>query len=275
MPNTDATLRVTMAYATAPTWEAARDMLAQDPSHLLLTDRAEQLLQATITATTFANPNEPTHAAVLQDRLAFLRRARVAGVAQAWAERGATAAPVAADPAVLPQRVGEWLDTPTYLDQRAFLSAHRELLDPLVDRIMAALIAQFTGKENEKFLRASWKWLQSARQSGLDAGWQTFCEAMGIMGDPAAAERLLQTLLDWLNTSSFDEQRSFLAMHSELLNPYVDKMLDALAEQYSGQKEEKFLRAAQIWLQRARQSGLEAGWHAFQLALAYDQPQNL
>ncbi len=273
MANTDPLLRAVLAYATAPTWETARDLLARDPDHML-TDRAEQLLKATITATTVITPDNPTYTALLQDRQTFLQRARAAGIDAAWAERQTRATPVASDPLKLPDMVREWLSTPTYLDQRAFLASHQALLDPLVDRIMAALLAQLTGSENERFVRASWQWLQRARQDGLDAGWQVFCDAMGIMGDPAAAERLLQTLLDWLNTATFDDQRAFLASHPDLLNRHVDTMLEALTAQYAGQKDqERFLRASQIWLQRARQSGLDAGWQAFQIALAYDQPE--
>ena len=98
---------------------------------------------------------------------------------------------------------------------------------------------------------------------------------MDILGDPQAAERLLQTLIDWLNTGTFDDQRTFLATHPDLLNPHVDTMLESMAAQYAGQKEERFLRASMLWLQRARQSGLDSGWQAFQLALAYDQPQQI
>ena len=275
MANTDPLLSAVLAYATAPSWEAARDMLTNNATQLM-SDRAEQLLQATISATRVIAPANPSYSALLQDRQSFLKRARVIGVNPAWVERRSpTNSHVAADPMALPGTVEAWLNTPTYLDQRTYLAAHLELLDPLVDRLMAALIANFQGKENEKFLQASWLWLQRARKDGLDAGWQAFCQAMDIMGDPQAAERLLQTLLDWLNTNSFDEQRAFLASHPDLLNPHVDTMLESMAAQYPGQKEERFLRASLVWLQRARQSGLDAGWQAFQFALAFDQPQNI
>lgn len=279
MANTDPLLRPVLAYATTQSWEAARDMLARDPNQML-TDRAEQLLRGTITATLVIAPANQAYTALLQDRRDFLIRAREIGVVAAWAERQVPAtvpptAPAAVDPLSLPRLVGEWLDTPTYLDQRAYLASHQGLLDPLVDGIMASLVKEYSGKENERFLQASWQWLQRARTNGLEAGWQTFCQAMGIASDPDAAERMMHLLLDWLNTPSFDEQRSFLSEHPELLTPHVDILLESLVRQYAGQKEERLLRASLIWLQRARKHGLDAGWHAFQVAMVYDQPQSI
>jgi hypothetical protein len=274
---TDPLLRDVMAYATTQSWETARDILANN-SAKLLSDRAEQLLHSTVVSMQFLGTGNPTAGALLREREAFLQRARAIGIAAAWAERHPTqaaAAATATDPLALPGLVGNWLDTRTYADQRAFLASHLALLDPLTDRIMTTLIVQFQGKDNEQFLHASLVWLQTARASGLDAGWRAFCQEMGIPADPAEAERLLQLVLDWLNSQTFGEMYDFLKGHPELLKPQADSILEALAAQYAGQKEEKLLRASQLWLQRSRQDGMEAGWQAFQLALLYDQPQSI
>jgi hypothetical protein len=274
MANTDPLLRSVLAYATAPTWEAARDLLARNPA--LLSDRAVQLMQGIAKAMAAMQPAN-TQVTLLQDRLTFMQRALAVGVNAAWDERKAKAPPqVAADPMQLPMLVGNWLDTPTYQQQRDFLASHLELLDPLVDRIMAALVQQFAGKDNEKFLRASWQWLQRARTDGLDAGWQLFCQQMGLVDNSPAMQQLLQTLLDWLNTPTFEDQRAFLASHPTLLDPAVDTLLEHLIVQYAGQpQQERLLRASLVWIQKARQSGLDAGWMAFQIAMTNNQPQSI
>jgi hypothetical protein len=275
MPNTDPLLSEVFKYATTPRWEDARDMLARKPEQLL-TDKAAQYLHAMVLSNRIIAPTNPAAGALVEEREAFLQRARTVGVAAAWAERQAPqAAP--SDLINLPHMVADWLKTPTFPEQRAYLATHLALLDPLADNIMGALLRQFNGSENDlRFLQASAIWLQRARQSGLDAGWEAFCQVMNIPPDTGEAERLMQMLLDWLNTKTYGDQRAFLESHPDLLNPTVDRLMEVLLDQFQGKREAVFLRASQIWLQRARTSGLEAGWQAFQLALQFEQPpQNL
>ncbi len=81
----------------------------------------------------------------------------------------------------LPQHVLDWLNTPSFQEQREYLAAHRELLDTKAEEILSTLIAQYHGQaEQERFLRASLVWLQRARIDGLDAGWAAFCRSFGI-----------------------------------------------------------------------------------------------
>lgn len=271
MPNTDPLLRYVFQYTTAPRWEDARDMLARNPEQML-TDKAGQYLHAMVLSNRIIAPTNPASGALVEEREAFLQRARAVGVAAAWAERQAPKAD-STDLMNLPAMIAEWLKTPTFPEQRAFLATHLALLDPLADTILGSLIRQFTGSENDlRFLQASAIWLQRARQSGLDAGWEAFCQAMNIPPDSGEAERLMQLLLDWLNTKTYGDQRAFLESHPDLLQPNVDRLMDALLQQFAGQREAIFLRASQIWLQRARTNGYEAGWQAFQLALAFEQP---
>ncbi len=81
----------------------------------------------------------------------------------------------------LPQHVLDWLNTPSFREQREYLAAHRELLDAQAEKILATLIEQYHGQaEQERFLRASLVWLQRARVDGLDAGWAAFCQSFGM-----------------------------------------------------------------------------------------------
>ncbi len=81
----------------------------------------------------------------------------------------------------LPQHVLDWLNTPSFREQREYLAAHRELLDTQAESILSTLIDQYHGQaEQERFLRASLVWLQRARIDGLDAGWAAFCQSFGI-----------------------------------------------------------------------------------------------
>ncbi|MBA2679149.1 MAG: hypothetical protein H0U76_12225 [Ktedonobacteraceae bacterium] len=88
MPNTDPMLRPMLAYANAPTWEAAYDLLKADPGHLL-SDNGARHLHNHVIASEFMAQEQPTLRAYVEQarqREAFHIRARAIGLENAWAE---------------------------------------------------------------------------------------------------------------------------------------------------------------------------------------------
>ena len=177
-----------------------------------------------------------------------------------------------------------WLNTPTYLDQRAMLNERSEILGERSERLLQALIAQHQGEEAEPFLQASLTWLQQARNHGLAEGWRAFCQAMHLPPDlaeglphpdEADVRKLIDVLNRWLNTPTYTAMRDDLADHPELLDPRTDTLLEAIITQYQGQDAERYLRASLHWLQTTRSAGGDAGWLAFQQAMDMHQEDGL
>ncbi len=282
---TDPMLRPVLAYATAGTWDKAYDILKQNRASLL-TARGRELMHSSVVSATFLAADQPNmrgYADGLIARETFLARACEIGLEKAWAERqqspGGVPNVVSTAEWTLDQlekSLVDWLNKENYLDQRAMLADHPELLDPRIDGLLSNIIMQYKGQRQERYLRASLQWIQITRSSGQAAGWSAFCQAMELPNfddesEAAVMRGIMEQLGHWLDTPTYTEQRQYLVEHPALLDPRTDAVLTQVIEQYKGKDDEKFLRASLTWLQVARTSGQDAGWLAFRAAMGLEQ----
>lgn len=169
---------------------------------------------------------DPLRRAQARSHLRQLRRQYSRGFDQAWDDGVGVAQPLwlrhaeAEDDQAVRRQLTQWIDTATWPDSQAFLTAHADaLLSDQAEGALEHLIDEFPGESTRPLhLRL----LQDARRDGVDPAYLA-------MHTTRRGEMLTDLLITWVDTNTWQQSRQFLDEYGdELLTDDAETLLHTL-----------------------------------------------
>ncbi|GEM_PF-4214903 len=168
-----------------------------------------------------------------------------------------------------------WLETPDWGTSRQFLHAHPELLSDVAEAVLEQMYQ--LGTKDRPVIEDHQVLLRAARLKGIDQAYmdrgKMQARGSGERRLTSAQQRLLTTLVEWIQTPDWNSSRSFLRAHTELLSHETETLLAAL---YAGQETDgaRQVIVDHIWLIRAAlQAGIDVAYDGL-LAMLHERQLN-